>query len=116
MFRSDRERDVNNVQVTPRFKRVAVNGDRHFERLRSCACCVPGCQNTPVVVHHERRGTGGGTGLKPGPEAGINICFWHHDLGHRTGWVTCEQAWGVDLREIARGQAIISRAMGLLPK
>ncbi len=68
-----------------------------------------------MVVHHERRGTGGGTGLKPPPESGVNICFEHHREGHHGGWITCEQRWGVDLKEVARGQAIVSRAMGYLP-
>ena len=102
--------------VVTRFKSVRPREEAHFERLRMLPCCVPGCDSFQSIVHHERRGTGGGTALKPAPWAGVNLCQSHHLIGHAIGWATFEKRFGVDLREIARGEAIVSRAMGLLPK
>ena len=103
-------------EVTPRFKAERAREEAHFERLRQLRCCVPGCDSFQSIVHHERRGTGGGTALKPPPESGVNLCQRHHVIGHTIGWATFEKKYGVDLREVARGQAIVSRAMGLLPR
>lgn len=105
------------TEVTPRFKATPVDGRKHFLRLRGCVCSVSGCGfGGQIVVHHERRGTGGGTGMKPPPEAGIPLCVWHHSFGHQVGWDTFEKKYGVDLRMAAKGHAMVSRAMGLLPK
>lgn len=104
------------TEVTPRFKIQRLDEEAHFERLRLLPCCVPGCDSFQSIVHHERRGTRGGTALKPDAEAGVNLCQRHHVIGHAIGWKTFEKRFGVDLREVARGQAIVSRAMGLLPK
>lgn len=100
----------------PRFKAEWVDGKAHFDRLRSLPCCVPGCDFYQSVVHHERRGTGGGTAYKPpGPEAAVNLCPVHHQIGHDIGWQTFERRFGVDLKMVAAGQAMVSRGMGLLP-
>jgi hypothetical protein len=105
------------MDVTSRFKAEPVDGKRHFQRLRGCICSVSGCGfGGGIVVHHERRGTGGGTGLKPRPEHCLPLCGWHHTLGHQIGWDTFEQRYHVDLKMVAQGQAIVSRAMGLLSK
>ncbi len=104
------------TEVQTRFKVERPNEEAHFERLRLLPCCVPGCDSFQSIVHHERRGTGGGTALKPPGTSAVNLCQRHHVIGHAIGWETFEKRFGVDLREVARGQAIVSRAMGLLPK
>lgn len=103
--------------VETRFKAEKVDGKAHFERLRASPCSVAKCLNSyRSLVHHERRGTGGGTGLKPPPQHCLPLCGFHHEEGHQIGWQTFEARYGVDLREVARGHAIVSRGMGLLPK
>lgn len=105
------------TEVVTRFKAERVGGGKHFARLRNCVCSVPGCGfGGQIVVHHERRGTGGGTGLKPRPEHCLPLCGWHHTLGHQIGWDTFEARYHVDLREVARGHALVSQGMGLLPR
>lgn len=102
--------------VETRFKAEWVDGSKHFARLRNLPCCIPGCWSFRSVVHHERRGTGGGSSYKPpSPESGINLCGDHHALGHQIGWATFEKKFGVDLQMIREGQALVSRGMGLLP-
>lgn len=97
-------------------KEPRVNGERHFGRLRRSGCCIPGCMNQDIVVHHDRSAATSGTGLKPPPACCINICYWHHAEGHQKGWKTTSAKYGVDFAEVARGQAIVSAAMGLLPR
>ena len=104
------------VDVQPRFKAIAIDGKKHIARLKGLPCCIYACSWFGCDLHHERRGAGGGTALKPGPETLIPLCHAHHQEGHQIGWATFEKKYGVDLREVARGQAIISRAMGLLPR
>jgi hypothetical protein len=102
--------------TAPRFKPIAVSGGRHFARLRLSGCCVPGCLSQDIVVHHVRDAAHAGTGLKPPPWCGINICHWHHTEGHQKGWETTGAKYKVDFARVARGQAEVSRAMGLLPE
>ena len=100
-----------------RFKAEKVDGRRHIRRLQMSPCSVPGCLAWPPVdAHHERRGTGGGTGRKPPDAAALPLCVEHHVLGHQMGWATFEKKFGVDLKMVAAGHAMVSRGMGLLPK
>jgi|HubBroStandDraft_5_1064220.scaffolds.fasta_scaffold11950_11 hypothetical protein len=104
------------TEVVTRFKAERIGGLKHRARLAALPCCIPECGWFGVDLHHERRGTGGGTSLKPGPEALIPICRAHHTEGHQIGWATFEKKYGVDLKLIAHGHALVSQGMGLLPK
>lgn len=87
----------------------------HEARLRDCGCLVRGCRREPIHLHHERRSTGGGMGMKPGPEWQIPLCWHHHAEGHQIGWRTWERRYDLDLRAIAMWLAFQSRCLGLLP-
>jgi hypothetical protein len=82
-------------------KAVRFHSQVHRDRLKRGPCCVPGCRRRQIDLHHERRGTGGGTSLLPDDRALLGICHHHHMDGHNRGWRTCESEWGIDLREIA---------------
>jgi hypothetical protein len=104
------------TDVVTRFKTERPDEEAHFERLRLLPCCVPGCDSFQSIVHHERRGTGGGTALKPPAWSAVNLCQRHHVMGHAIGWKTFEKRFGIDLKTIAKGHALVSRGMGLLPR
>lgn len=103
------------VEVVPRFKAVVVSAPKHEDRLRGCGCLVPGCRREPIHLHHERRGTGGGMGRKPGPQWLLPLCWEHHAEGHQIGWRTWERRYGLNLYVCACWLAFHSRALGILP-
>lgn len=98
--------------MIPKVKRV--NSPAHEARVRALPCCVLGCHGKPVETHHERRGTGGGTGLKPDSRWVVSLCLRHHREGHTIGWNTFEKRYSLDLRAIAADNAMMSRGLGLL--
>lgn len=104
------------TEVTTSFKAEKVDGRKHRARLAALPCSIDVCGWWGCDIHHERRGTGGGTGMKPPESAGLPLCRAHHSEGHQIGWATFEQKYGVDLRMIAQGHAMVSRGMGLLPR
>ena len=104
------------TDAVSRFKAEKVDGRKHFARLRRGICCRPGCMNQDLVVHHDRHSNEAGTGLKPPPWTCVGICTYDHAILHQRGRDTCEREWGIDFAMIARGEAMDSRGMGLLPR
>lgn len=73
----------------------------HRSWVRSHGCCVPGCDNRPIECAHVRRGTDGGTSLKPSDRWCISLCNSHHSLQHAVGEITFERTFNLDMREMA---------------
>lgn len=49
-----------------------------------------------IEAHHSTtRGAGGGD------ETAVPLCAWHHASGHKMGWTTFQQRFGVDLASTA---------------
>ena len=80
----------------------------HLAWIRSRPCCIPGCRGQNIEAHHERRGSGGGTGIKPGDEWAIPLCHGHHREGHQIGWQTFDARHNVNLRSVAQALALAS--------
>jgi hypothetical protein len=47
-------------------------------------------------------------GLKPADRWAVPLCGVHHAGGHRTGWITFEAKYNVDLRWLAQELAAMS--------
>ena len=78
--------------------------------------CVPGCRRQSLIeAHHVRRAGTSGTGVKPGDEWCVPLCFVHHNDLHRRGETTCTTEWGIDLEYTATRIATASRLLGVLP-
>jgi hypothetical protein len=77
----------------------------HRAWVRRHYCCVPRCKRLPIECAHVRRGTDGGTGIKPSDKWVISLCAHHHHEQHRTGEATFEAAYDIDLRALAEGFA-----------
>lgn len=101
------------MEVVTRFKAEVVAAPKHEARLRALGCLVRGCRREPIHLHHVRRNSG--IGMKPGPDALVNLCWQHHGEGHQIGWRTWERRQGLDLWAIAAWYAFTSRCLGLLP-
>jgi len=97
--------------VVTRFKVARVRSPAHLERLRSLRCCVRHCRRQPIHAHHVR--IGAGVGMKPDDTQCVNVCWWHHEQGHRIGWRTFEALHGLDLTAIASWHAFLSWKLGL---
>lgn len=100
------------TEVNTLFKTPRVRSPRHLARLRALPCCVSGCWREPIHAHHDRHGAG--TGVKPDDTQAVNLCWWHHEQGHRIGWKSFEGLHQLDLGVIAAWMAFHSRCMGLL--
>lgn len=110
-------------QVTTRFKVPPVKSFDHEALVRFCGCRVPRCRfNRPgdhandVHVHHVRRSSNSGTGMKPGSDQTIGLCMRHHADLHQRGEKTCAQEWGIDLMQEAERLAAAGRMLGFLPQ
>lgn len=88
-------------------------GRAHMAWVREQPCAVrcAGCRG-PMHAHHYRIGTGGGTGLKPGPQWTVPLCTGHHDETHRHGERTFGAKYQVDLAFIATDLAARSPHLG----
>lgn len=104
------------IVAEPRFKAVRIRSEKHREFVRRLPCSVPTCRTTPCSPHHFRSAATSGTGVKPGDEWCTPLCHEHHSEFHQRGWLSFEDKYKINLREIALGVAMVSRAMGLLPK
>lgn len=102
--------------VEPRFKVERIRSEKHLVFVRRMPCSVPTCRATPCEAHHFRTAATSGTAVKPSDLDCVPLCFEHHAEFHQRGWHTFEDKYRIDLREIARGTAIVSAAMGLLPR
>ena len=74
---------------------------KHLKWVREQNCCVPGCMNGVIHVHHVRTAANSGTGLKPPDYWTVPLCSAHHHEIHVHGSKTFEAVHGVDLRVIA---------------
>ncbi|WP_343039923.1 putative HNHc nuclease [Sphingomonas piscis] len=73
----------------------------HRAWVRRHACSVPGCANHPCECAHVRRGTDGGTALKPSDRWVISLCPDHHMEQHRIGEPAFERKHGICMAELA---------------
>lgn len=73
----------------------------HRAWVRKHACSIPGCTGRPIECAHVRRGTDGGTGLKPSDRWAISLCRAHHIEQHQIGEAAFERRHAIDLRELA---------------
>jgi hypothetical protein len=73
----------------------------HRAWVRGHQCCVPGCNETPIECAHVRKGTDGGTGLKPSDTWVISLCGRHHSEQHRIGEDIFAAKYGLDLMGLA---------------
>jgi hypothetical protein len=82
--------------------------------LKNFICCGAGRDghacNGDLVVHHDRRGADGGSGLKPSDAFGVVLCDSLHMEGHNKGWEHVETTYGIDLEATHREAWRISPA------
>lgn len=84
-------------------KHNRIRSAAHLRWVRSLECCVPGCRARGACdPAHVRRGTNGGTGLKPGDNWVVPLCHPHHVEQHQIGEVSFEARYGVRLLEEAQ--------------
>ena len=86
----------------------------HRAWVRRHHCSVPGCERLPIECAHVRRGTDGGTGMKPSDRWTISLCREHHAEQHQIGEQAFEKCYGIDLVELAHGFARLSPHRHLL--
>lgn len=77
----------------------------HRAWVRKHHCSVPGCTALPIECAHVRRGTDGGTGLKPSDAWCVSLCAKHHQEQHRVGEDSFETKYGLKLAELAESFA-----------
>ena len=77
----------------------------HRAWVRQHHCSVPGCQALPIECAHVRRGTDGGTALKPSDRWAVSLCAGHHAEQHRLGEQSFEAVYEIDLVELANAFA-----------
>lgn len=101
--------------MTPkRTKRPAMNvrelsvvrSQAHLRWVRGFGCCVccltdPRSQPSPSEAAHVRRGTNGGTGMKPGDNWSIPLCSDHHREQHSIGEASFAERYQIELKETA---------------
>jgi hypothetical protein len=95
----------------PRRRKVSKSGierapkrhwSRHEKWVRGHACCVPGCEQTPIEFAHLRSAANAGTGMKPHSAFGVSLCCYHHARQHAIGQAQFEREYGIDLWALAR--------------
>lgn len=100
------------TRLPPKMVVKKVHGSRscpaHRSWVRKHHCSVPGCTAIPIECAHVRRGTDGGTALKPSDRWVISLCSKHHCEQHQLGELTFERKYGVDLIELAKTFAVRS--------
>lgn len=69
----------------------------HRAWVRKHHCSVPACLELPIESAHIRRGTDGGTGLKPSDRWVVSLCAMHHLEQHALGEQRFETKYGLDL-------------------
>lgn len=74
-----------------------MRSPKHLVFVRAQGCGIPGCCETAIHAHHHRSAATAGTGVKPGDQWVVNLCWKHHAEGHQGGWKTFERKYGVDL-------------------
>lgn len=74
---------------------------RHRKFVRSHACCVTGCDGSPIEFAHIRSAANAGTGIKPHDAFAVSLCFAHHRESHDTGIETFQRRHGIDLGKLA---------------
>ncbi len=84
----------------------------HLAWLRGCECAIAGkaehvCSGR-MEAAHVRRGTEGGTALKPADFHAIPLCSAGHSEQHALGEVSFERKYGINMKAIAEGLAKIS--------
>jgi hypothetical protein len=104
------------MDVQPNFRVAPIRSEAHLDYIRRCPCAVKSCWITPVSPHHVRTAANSGTAVKPGDEWCTPLCHTHHMELHQCGRSTFQTKYKIDLTELARGYAMVSRAMGLLLK
>ena len=97
-----RKRAVRPSALPKRLKRRCRKHDErrcpaHRAWVRSHACCVPGCQRTPIECAHVRRGSDGGIAQKPSDWWCISLCWFHHSEQHQLGETSFERKHNLDL-------------------
>ena len=79
----------------------------HLAFIRGLPCCVVGCRNQSIAAH-VRRGTDGGTGLKPSDRFAVPMCDDHHREQHSIGEAAFEKKYHLSLKAIASNCAALS--------
>lgn len=74
---------------------------RHESFVRRHQCCVPGCEQGPIVFAHVRSAANSGTGLKPHSASGVSLCDAHHREQHQIGQPAFERTHKIDLAALA---------------
>ncbi len=84
-------------------KRRPVRSAAHLVWVRGQPCAVIGCppRGGECDPAHVRRGTNGGTGMKPGDDWVLPLCHDHHLEQHRIGEPAFERRHGRDMRREA---------------
>lgn len=82
-------------------KQAGKRSPAHRAFVRSHACCACG-STVAIECAHVRRGTDGGTSLKPSDMWCVSLCKLCHAKQHEIGEETFERSWGVNLKELAR--------------
>jgi hypothetical protein len=72
-----------------------------LEWVRTQLCAVIGCGVRQCDPAHVRRGTDGGTGVKPGDNWVNPLCRTHHHEQHQVGEPAFERRHGLDLKALA---------------
>lgn len=87
--------------LPPKIDSKRRNGSRscaaHRVWVRKHHCSVPGCPALPTESAHVRRGTDGGTGLKPSDRWVVSLCAMHHREQHALGEQSFEAKYELDL-------------------
>jgi len=73
----------------------------HLSWVRRHRCCVSGCLCLPIEAAHVRKGTDGGTRLKPSDRWVVSLCALHHREQHSTGEQQFEHKYDFDLKTLA---------------
>lgn len=75
-----------------------IRSPAHLAWVRCQPCAVLGCGARTCDPAHVRRGTGGGTSLKPGDQWVIPLCHPHHMEQHSIGEQSFERRYGLDMK------------------
>ena len=95
------------MTLPPRRKKERVKPDGvircpgHLAWVRSHGCIVHGCNGGPTEAAHVRRGSDGGTGMKPGDDRAISLCRAHHREQHAIGEPAFERYFRIDMVALA---------------
>lgn len=89
---------------------TVIRCQSHLAWVRGCECALTGKHTLKGVVHqcsggieaaHVRRGTDGGTGMKPGDNWTLPLCQDAHARQHEMGENWFEMCWGIDMKAVA---------------